>query len=87
MITIKIFGTTPPCVKCKEMEKRAKNAGAKYPGQVTVVKFDALSEEGDKYSVLTTPTVVINEKVVAAGKLISESELETLIQKEMGASS
>jgi protein-disulfide isomerase len=87
MITIKIFGTTPPCVKCKEIEKRAINAAVRYRGQVTVVKFDALSEEGDKYGVLTTPTVVINEKVASAGKLLSEKELEALIQKEMEVSS
>lgn len=87
MIQVKIFGTTPPCAKCKEMERRAKNIADNYPGKVAVAKFDALSEEGDKYGVLTTPTVVMNEKVVAAGKLPSESELETLIQKEMEASS
>ena len=87
MIAIKIFGTTPPCVKCKEMEKRAQNAAAKFPGKVTVVKFDALSEEGDKYGVLTTPTIVINEKVAGAGRLFSESELEALIKKEMEVSS
>ena len=87
MITIKVFGTTPPCAKCKEMEKRAQNAAAKFPGKVTVVKLDALSSEGDKYGILTTPTVVINETVVGAGKLINESDLEKIIQKEMEASS
>ena len=87
MITIKVFGTTPPCAKCQEMEKRAKSIAAKYPGQVTVVKLGALSPEGDKYGILTTPTVVINETVVGAGKLINETDLEKIIQKEMEASS
>ena len=83
MITVKVFGTTPPCAKCKEMERRAKNVAEKYPGQVTVNKFDALSEEGDKYSVMLTPTVVANEKVIAVGKLISEDELENIVKKEL----
>ena len=86
MITVKVFGTTPPCAKCKEMERRAKNVAEKYPGQVTVNKFDALSEEGDKYSVMLTPTVVTNEKVIAAGKLISEDELENIVKKELEVS-
>ena len=83
MITVKVFGTTPPCAKCKEMERRARNVAEKYPGQVTVNKFDALSEEGDKYSVMLTPTVVANEKVIAVGKLISEDELENIVKKEL----
>ena len=86
MITVKVFGTTPPCAKCKEMERRARNVAEKYPGQVTVNKFDALSEEGDKYSVMLTPTVVANEKVIAVGKLISEDELENVVKKELEVS-
>jgi thiol-disulfide isomerase/thioredoxin len=86
MITVKVFGTTPPCAKCKEMERRARNVAEKYPGQVTVNKFDALSEEGDKYSVMLTPTLVANEKVIAVGKLISEDELENIVKKELEVS-
>ena len=86
MITVKVFGTTPPCAKCKEMERKARNVAEKYPGQVTVNKFDALSEEGDKYSVMLTPTVVANEKVIAMGKLVSEDELENIIKKELEVS-
>jgi thiol-disulfide isomerase/thioredoxin len=86
MITVKVFGTTPPCAKCKEMERRARNVAEKYPGQVTVNKFYALSEEGDKYSVMLTPTVVVSEKVIAVGKLVSEDELENIVKKEMEVS-
>jgi thiol-disulfide isomerase/thioredoxin len=86
MITVKVFGTTPPCAKCKEMERRARNVAQKYPGQVTVNKFDALSEEGNKYGVMLTPTVIANEKVIAVGKLISEDELENILKKELEVS-
>ena len=84
MITVKIFGSTPPCAKCKEVEKRARKVAEKYPNKVEVAKFDALSEEGDKYGVLLTPTTVVNEKVVATGKVISEDELEKTIKEELG---
>ena len=87
MIVIKVFGTTPPCVKCKEMEKRAQNAAAKFPGKVEVIKLDALSTDGDKYGVMTTPTVVVNERVVGAGRLLSETELADIIEKEMEGTS
>lgn len=85
MIIIKVFGTTPPCVKCKEMEKRARDVAARYRGQVSVAKHDALSAEGDRYGVLTTPTVVVNDRVIAAGKLLSEADLATYIEKELEA--
>jgi len=83
MIKIKVFGSMPPCAKCKEVENRAKRVANKYPGLIEVEKFDALSKEGDKYSVMLTPTVVINEKVIAVGKVLTESELERAINKAM----
>lgn len=83
MINIKVFGSTPPCAKCKEVEKRATRVASKYPGQVEVSKLDAISDAGLKYNVMFTPTVVINDKIVSAGEVISESELEKAVKKEM----
>ncbi len=87
MIQIKIFGTTPPCARCKEMERRAQSAAARYPGKVEVAKFDALSEERDRYGIMLTPTVFINDKIIAVGKLPSEEDLEESIKKELEARS
>jgi len=83
MIDIKVFGSTPPCAKCKEVEKRANRVAGKYPGEVEVSKFDAISDEGLKYNVMFTPTVVINDKIVSSGEVVSESELEKAVKKEM----
>ncbi len=83
MIQVRIFGTTPPCAKCKDMERRTLNVAKKYPDRVNVAKFDALSEEGDKYGIMLTPTAVINDKVVAVGKVISEDELDKATHKEL----
>jgi len=82
-VTLKVFGSTPPCAKCKEVEKRATKVAERYPSQVEVAKFPAISDEGGKYGVMFTPTVVINDKIVAAGKVISEDELEKAIKKEL----
>jgi hypothetical protein len=83
MISIKVFGTTPPCVKCKELTKRANRVAEKYPGQIEVTKFDAMSSEGDKYCVMMTPTLVINDKVVSIGKMPGEDEIEKMVKKAM----
>jgi hypothetical protein len=83
MIKVKVFGSTPPCAKCKEVEKRARKVAEIFSGQVEVEKFDAMSDEGHKYTVMLTPTVVINNKVIAVGKMLSEDELENAIKKEI----
>jgi len=83
MIKVKVFGSTPPCAKCKEVEKRATRVAEGYSGQVEVAKFDGISEEGRRYGIMLTPTVVINDKVIASGKVISETDLEKAIEKEL----
>jgi protein-disulfide isomerase len=84
MIEVKVFGTTPPCAKCKEVTKRANRVAEKYPGKMNVTHLDALSADGDKYGILMTPTVVVNDKVVSIGKVPSEDDIEKMIKKEMG---
>lgn len=48
-----------------------------------MAKFPAISEEGDKYGIMLTPAVMINEKLVASGKVLSEAEIEKLVKKEL----
>ena len=83
MIEVKVFGTEPPCARCKEVTKRASKVAEKYPGAVNVAHYDALSQEGDKYGIMMTPTMVINDKVVSVGKVPTESDIEKMLKKEM----
>jgi len=85
MIVVKVFGTTPPCARCKELTKRATKVAEKYPGKVEVTKFDALSAEGDKYAIMMTPTLVINDKVVSVGKVPAEDDIEKMLKREIEA--
>ena len=64
MIKIKIFGSTPPCASCKELERRAVNVAGKYPDHIEVTNFDAFSVDGDNYGIMLTPAMVINDKVM-----------------------
>ena len=83
MIKVKVFGSTPPCAKCKEVEKRAIKVAERYSNLVEVAKYDAVSEEGRKHGVMFTPTVVINDKTVVSGQVVSEGELEKAIKDEL----
>lgn len=82
MIEIKVFGTKPPCARCKEVTKRASKVAEKYPGNISVTHYDALSQEGDRYGIMMTPTMVINDKVVSVGKVPSVDDIEKMIKKE-----
>jgi hypothetical protein len=84
MITIEVFGTTPPCAKCKRAEQEAQKAAARFPGQVQVLKRDALGPEAERHGMMVTPTIVLNETVVANGKILSSEQLVPLIQKALG---
>ena len=83
MIEVKVFGTTPPCSKCKEVTKRATKVAEKYPGKISVMHLNALSEEGDKYGIIMTPTIVINDKIVSIGKVPGQDDIEQMIKKVM----
>jgi len=84
MVTVKIFGTTPPCAKCKRAEQEARKAAERFSGQVTVLKLDAIGPEAEGYGLLVTPTVVVNEQVVGSGRIVPAEQLVTLIKTLLG---
>lgn len=84
MLQIKVFGTTPPCVNCKRAEVQAEKAAEQFPGQVEVVKLDALGPEAERYGLMTTPLVVVGEELVGKGKVVPASQLVSVIERQLG---
>jgi len=84
MLQIKVFGTTPPCANCKRAEAQAKKAAEQFPGQVEVLKLDALGPEAEQYGLMTTPLVVVGEEVVGKGKVVPSNEITAIIKKKLG---
>ncbi len=82
-IIVKVFGTEPPCAKCNATYKTAKKVSERIGGGVLVEKHGALSEEGDKYGIMMTPTVVVDDVIVSVGKVPSEKKLEGIIRSKM----
>jgi len=82
-IIIKVFGTEPPCAKCNAAYKTAKKVSERIGAGVVVEKHSALSDEGDKYGILMTPTVVVDDVVVVVGKVPSEKKLEEIIRSKV----
>jgi hypothetical protein len=84
MLQIKVFGTTPPCANCKRAEQQATKAADEFPGQVEVVKLDALGPEAAQYGLMVTPMVVVGDRVVATGKVVPAARLVPVIREELG---
>jgi thiol-disulfide isomerase/thioredoxin len=84
MLQIKVFGTTPPCANCKRAEAQAEKAAERFPGQVEVVKLDALGPEAEQYGLMATPVVVVGEEVVGTGKVVPAAKLISILEQELG---
>jgi len=87
VLQIKVFGTTPPCANCRRAEAQAQKATAQFPGQVEVVKLDALGPEAESYGLMTTPLVVVGDQVVGAGKVVSAGKLAAIVREKLGGTS
>ncbi|MCE5196767.1 MAG: thioredoxin family protein [Negativicutes bacterium] len=77
-LSIKILGTG--CAKCHEQLKNAEEA-LKAMGLETKVEYITDLQTIMTYGVMSMPAVVINEKVVAMGKVLKPADLEKLLKK------
>ena len=82
-VVIKVFHSEPPCAKCRAVEKAVEEVAKEYGDKVKVVKLSALSEEADKYGILMTPAVVINDRVAFSGKVPTKEELKKAVEESM----
>lgn len=73
---IKILG--PGCPKCKALEKSVINALAEMDISAEVTKVEDIMKIME-YGVMNTPGLVINGKVILAGRLPALNEIKSLI--------
>ena len=72
MLTIKVLG--PGCENCKKVETVARKAVLNLGIEAEVIKVTEWPEI-KKYPILSTPGLVINEKLVCGGRIPEEAEV------------
>lgn len=75
---IKVLGSG--CRKCIELADNARKALAARGQQADIVKVTDFVDIA-AYGVMSTPALVIDEKLVSAGKVLSEQEIGELLGK------
>lgn len=77
-MNIKVLGTG--CPKCKTLEKVTRDAVREMGITADIEKVEDIAKIIN-YGVMRTPALVINETVVASGRVPSISEIKELITK------
>ena len=75
---IKILGSG--CSKCKTLEKLTREVVEKNGIDATITKVEDIYQIM-KYGVMTTPALVVNEKVEIKGRIPSAEEIRQVLTK------
>jgi MerR family transcriptional regulator, heat shock protein HspR len=73
------FGTILSCTRCIQAERIIRRLAARHNIEVDVQKYDILSPEADRLGIILTPTILLNGKIISAGKALSAAKLEEII--------
>jgi small redox-active disulfide protein 2 len=76
MLTIKVLGSG--CANCKRVEQIAQKVVAEMGFQAEIVKVTDFNDIM-AYNVLSTPGLVINEKLVSTGRIPTPAEVTTWV--------
>ena len=76
MLSIKVLGSG--CANCHKIEELAKQAVAQL-GVEAKVEMVTEMKEIMRYGVMSTPGIVVNEKVVSTGRVPALSQITTML--------
>jgi small redox-active disulfide protein 2 len=82
MLTIKVLGSG--CANCKRLEQIARQVVSELAIEAEIIKVTEYPEIM-KYNILSTPGLVVNEKVVSSGRIPTPAEVTTWLADALEA--
>ncbi|MGB9714652.1 MAG: thioredoxin family protein [Candidatus Bathyarchaeales archaeon] len=84
-VKVEIVGPEPPCMRCQAAKKAVEKAAEKLKQsgiKVEIEKANIMSKQvAQKYGVLVSPAIAINDTVKIMGRIPSEDEVEKLLKE------
>lgn len=77
-INLKVLGTG--CQKCKTLEKVVSEVVSENNFDAEIQKVEDIVQIMN-YGIMTTPALLINEKIAFSGRVPSKTEIKTIIEK------
>ena len=84
MLTIKVLG--PGCANCQKVEVVTRKAVNEMSMEAEMIKITDYTEIME-YPIISTPGLVINEKLVCAGRIPTQAEVTSWLADAMMAAS
>ncbi len=79
--SVKVLGTG--CAKCKKLQSNVEEALNEMGLEVNVEKVEDM-EKIFSYGIMSTPGLVINEKVASYGSLLNVKQAKEILEKHIG---
>lgn len=84
-VKVEVIGPEPPCMRCQAAKKAVEKAAEKLKQsgiRVEIEKANIMSKQVvQKYGVLVSPAIAINDTVKIMGRIPSEDEVEKLLKE------
>ena len=81
MLTVKVLGGG--CANCKRLEQHVRQAGAELYLDMDVIKVTDI-QDILAFNVMSTPGLVINDKVISSGRVPSPVEIKGWLAEAAG---
>lgn len=85
MITVTVIKSDLSCESCEETARIVAEVARNFPQET--INLEILTNgtpETRRFGIITTPVVVINDKIYSMGKPVIQEKIEHWINKELG---